>query len=296
MGIAKGPAILLMKEAARQPFNGSLLTLGKQTLLLSRYQLKRYAKKAGFPLDIPPSSDIYAPLLDRDFFSMLGFNRIDSLDYSNFEGATIQFDLNSGETPEQYREAFDVIYDGGTIEHVFHLPNVLKSLVWMLKPGGRLIHLSPASNHLEHSFYMFSPTFFYDFYKTNGFEVNYIQLVRCTPCFDYNYKVYNYTHGGCWANTDVGMGRLDTGMYLVHTVVTKTDRSTSHLIPNQSIYASQLWQQSNESRPAKKRLFSADFRNKCKQMFKASLIYPLWAFCKLKLRKQRMPVKPTDKF
>lgn len=296
MGIAKGPAILLMKEAARQPFNGSLLTLGKQTLLLSRYQLKRYAKKAGFPLDIPPCSDIYAPLLDRDFFSMLGFNRIDSLDYSNFEGATIQFDLNSGETPEQYREAFDVIYDGGTIEHVFHLPNVLKTLVWMLKPGGRLIHLSPASNHLEHSFYMFSPTFFYDFYKTNGFEVNYIQLVRCTPCFDYNYKVYNYTHGGCWANTDVGMGRLDTGMYLVHTVVTKTDRSTSHLIPNQSIYASQLWQQSNESRPAKKRLFSADFRNKCKQMFKASLIYPLWAFCKLKLRKQRMPVKPTDKF
>jgi len=299
MGIAKGPAILLMKEALRKPFKGSLLTLGKQSVLVSPYQLKRYAKIARFPVKITPSEDPYAPMRDIDFFSHLGFSKIESLDYSMFEGATIQFDLNSGETPEKYRETFDVIYDGGTIEHVFHLPNVLKSLIWMLKPGGRLIHLAPSSNHFEHSFYMFSPTFFYDFYKCNHFEINTIQIVRCTTCFDYQYEVYEYPHGGCLAHTDVGMGRLDTGMYLINTVVTKTAASTSSEIPNQSIYSQGMWQKSTPNTikiSLLKRLLSEKRYRKWKQLFKASLIYPLWAYCKLKLRRHGVPAKISERF
>ncbi|MBF8262496.1 MAG: hypothetical protein HW387_161 [Parachlamydiales bacterium] len=298
MGIGKGPAILLMKEALRKSFNGSLLTLGKQELLMSPYQLKRYAKATGFSLKMPTYTDPYAPMLDRDFFSLLGFSQVNSLDYSDFEGASIIFDLNSGDTSEAFREAFDVIYDGGTMEHVFHLPNVLKSIIWMLKPGGRLIHLSPASNHLEHSFYMFSPTFFYDFYQSNKFEVNYVQIVRCTPCFDYKYVVYNYDHAGCLANSDVGMGRLDTGMYLVHTVVTKTAQSTSSAIPNQSIYSSDLWRRTQTIQQTSflKRWLKEESYRKWKQRFKMSPFYPIWAYCKLKFRRYGVPLKVADRF
>lgn len=297
MGIAKGPAILLMKESLRKPFKGSILTLGKQTLLLSPYQLERYAQLAGLKLKMPSYSDPYAPLSDVDFFSLLGFSEVHSLDCSDFEGATLPFDLNSGETPEKYKEAFDVIYDGGTIEHVFHLPNALKSIIWMLKPGGRLIHLSPSSNHLEHSFYMFSPTFFHDFYKVNRFEINYIQIVRCTSCFDYKYTVYNYDTL-CLANTDVGVGKLDTGMYLINTVVTKTSQSTSCMIPNQSIYSQELW--NKEKAPVKQpwlnRILTEKSHRKWKQKFKRSPFYSLWAFCKLKLRKHGVPLAPVDRF
>ncbi len=297
MGIAKGPAILLMKESLRNPFKGSILTLGKQELLMSPYQLKHYAKKAGVSLDIPSYPDPYAPMVDTDFFRLLGFSEVHSLDYSDFEGATLQFDLNSGETPEAYREAFDVIYDGGTIEHIFHLPNALKSVIWMLKPGGRIIHLSPASNHLEHSFYMFSPTFFCDYYKANHFDVNSVQIVRCTSCFDYEWVTYDYDTL-CLSHTDVGMGRLDKGMYLVHTVATKTAESTSSVVPNQSIYSGALWDESKVA--AKKGLLERFFKpptlRKWKQLFKRSPVYPLWAFCKLKLRRHGIPLKVADRF
>ena len=40
----------------------------------------------------------------------------------------------------------------------------------MLKPGGRVIHMNPASNYLEHGFYQFSPCLFYDYYGINGFD------------------------------------------------------------------------------------------------------------------------------
>ena len=297
MGIGKGPALLLLKESIVKPFHGSILTLGKQEVLISPFQLKRHCNRLGINLELPKNSDPYLPITDKDFFQALGFSDLQTLDYSDYEGASIPFDLNSGETPEKYKDAFDVIYDGGTIEHVFHLPNALKSLVWMLKPGGRIIHFSPAANHLEHGFYMFSPTFFSDYYEANHFQLDSIKIVRCTPCFDYKYKVYDYKSLGL-AHTDVGMGRLDHGMYLIHTVATKTERSTSHVVPNQSIYSKGLW--SGGGSTLERSLLSraiGDYRlSKWKQIFKESPLYPLWAYLKLKCRKQGMPLKVSDEF
>src|SRR5690606_13943317 len=107
-----------------------------------------------------------------------------------------------------------------------------------------------------------------------------------------------YPHGGCLSHTDLGMGRLDTGMYLVHTVVTKTAQSTYDKVPNQSIYSAKLWQQPKEiPRPTFfQKIASESTQRKYKQLFKSSFLYPLWAFCKLKLRRQRMPIKPSDCF
>ena len=62
-----------------------------------------------------------------------------------------------------------MIIDGGTMEHIFHIPNVLNNIYRMLRVGGRIIHISPSSNYVDHGFYSFSPTLFYDFYQTNKF-------------------------------------------------------------------------------------------------------------------------------
>lgn len=297
MGIGKGGAILLMKEALRRPFTGAILTLGKQEVQISFFQLMHYSKLSNFSSSISTPLDLYSPLEDQDFFSFLGFSGNQSLDYSNFEGASIQFDLNSGEIPDSLRESFDVIYDGGTIEHIFHLPNAFKSLVSMLKPGGRLIHLNPSSNHLEHSFFMFSPTFFHDYYTANNFEINYIQLVRYTHSFDYNWIIYDYTPG-CFDGTGLGSGGLDKSMYAVHTVVTKTASSTSHVIPNQSMYSRDMWVQPPP--PKKSRLLHFVFNEKTlrkwKQRFKATRLYPMYIFWKHKLRKHGVPLKFSDRF
>ncbi len=289
MGIGKGPAILLMKEALRRPFEGKLLTLGRQNVSISNYQVRKYAKLSRFPqMEAVRGDKQFERLEDIDFFSSLGFSEIDSLDYSNYEQATISFDLNSGDTPEHLHEAFDVIYDGGTIEHIFNVPNALKSIIWMLKPGGRLIHLTPASNYLEHSFFMFSPTFFYDYYKCNDFEINSLQIVQHSTSHDYKYRVYDYSPG-CFAGTSIGSGGLDNQMYVVHAIVTKTQNSTSNRVPNQSMYAQDMWNKA----PAKA---ASSRMNKWKQKLKNSPLYPMYAACRLKLRRHGVPLPIADEF
>jgi hypothetical protein len=46
---------------------------------------------------------------------------------------------------------FDVVLDSGTIEHVFHIPDALKNVL-SLAQGGRVICMSPSSNHVDNGF------------------------------------------------------------------------------------------------------------------------------------------------
>jgi hypothetical protein len=40
----------------------------------------------------------------------------------------------------------------------------------LAKIGGRVIHHVPINNWVDHGFYQFSPTLFFDFYQANGFD------------------------------------------------------------------------------------------------------------------------------
>jgi len=91
----------------------------------------------------------------------LGFDLVRAMDASDFEGAEILLDLNQSETPKELVGVADVILEGGTLEHVLHSPHAMRHLTRMVKPGGRIIHTSPASNFIDHGFYSFSPTFFF---------------------------------------------------------------------------------------------------------------------------------------
>ena len=62
------------------------------------------------------------------------------MDNSDFEDADFIHDLNSVPAPKPLRDRFDVIFNYGTIEHVFHVPNALQNIHDMLKVGGRVIH------------------------------------------------------------------------------------------------------------------------------------------------------------
>lgn len=131
-----------------------------------------------------------------------------------------------------------MIIDGGTIEHVFHIPNVLNNIYKMLRQGGRVIHLSPSSNHIDHGFYMFSPTLFGDFYTTNKFEINSFQLFRYTPLHHVEpWEISDYVPG---CLDKVSFGGLDDGMYGICIIATKTKDSTGDIIPQQGSYIN-IW-------------------------------------------------------
>ncbi len=246
MGLPKPAAKLLVREAARRPFEGSVATLGRQEILFGYAALQAMARQFGVVLQATeitlhrePALALEGYMSDGSFLRSLGFSEIARLDYSDYEEPDELIDLNADATPDRLCGRFDVILDAGTLEHVFHLPNALGHLFRMLKPGGRVIHFSPSSNHLDHGFYMFSPTLFWDYYSANEFEINAFNLYRYTPLRD-EWSIYEY-RPDCLA-LDVKWGGLDRAMYGVHVVATRTAGSTGHRIPQQGWYL-QRWQE-----------------------------------------------------
>jgi hypothetical protein len=87
------------------------------------------------------------------FLSRLGFSEVESLDVSDYEGATHVFDPNSENLPEHLTGRFDAVLNGGTLGHVFHVPNALTSITRMLRPHGMVIHILPCNGWVNHGFY-----------------------------------------------------------------------------------------------------------------------------------------------
>jgi hypothetical protein len=106
---------------------------------------------------------------------------VDSLDYSPFEGAQLVHDLNTP-IPAAWQGKYDVVYDGGTLEHVFNFPTALKNSMDLVRVGGRFFSHSCANNLCGHGFYQLSPELFYrTLSPENGFEVERIVIHRVGP-------------------------------------------------------------------------------------------------------------------
>lgn len=242
MGIDKASTKLLLKESLRRPFTGRLLTLGRMDVMVTLQELRKFAAAMGARLSDPGTATLadkseFAALRylsDQTLFRSIGFEDVAATDYSDFEGARYQFDLNKPDLPPELLGSFDVIIDSGTSEHVFHIPQVLSNIHRMLRVGGRAIHLSPSSNHIDHGFYMFSPTLFWDYYTANGYTINTIQVIRYTQRHSIDpWEVSNYTPG---CLSDVSFGGLDDGMYAIYCIVTKREASTEGKVPQQGLY------------------------------------------------------------
>ena len=107
----------------------------------------------------------------ESFFAALGARQVASLDASSFEGAAPIHDMDVP-IHESLKERFSVVFDGGTLEHVFNFPQALRNGMEMLKEGGTFIQHTPANNFMGHGFYQFSPELFYRvFCESNGFNV-----------------------------------------------------------------------------------------------------------------------------
>ena len=106
-----------------------------------------------------------------DFLKLLGANKVDSMDASSYESATIVHDLNYP-ISEVLKSKYSVVLDSGTLEHVFNFPVAIKSCMEMLKVGGHYIGITPANNFFGHGFYQFSPELFFRIFdKVNGFKL-----------------------------------------------------------------------------------------------------------------------------
>lgn len=149
------------------------LMLGRQKL---RYRQKgeRFFRRAlanaghrGMGIEGVQQEDGYS----EKFFEVIGFGRATSLDFSAYEGAEHVYDLNQP-VPAEMHEKFDLIFDGGTLEHVFNTPIALQNCFHMLKPGGVFASANGMNGWWGHGLYQFGPDLVWSFWKRGaGCEV-----------------------------------------------------------------------------------------------------------------------------
>jgi SAM-dependent methyltransferase len=235
MGLGRAGLRTLLRESARRPFGGSIVTLGRQSIYFTNNHVVKIAAQEGAQLTLPHNRFESGRIpSDPDVFAMLGFDRYETLDYSDYENATVIADLNLEGLPAEARGAFDVVLDSGTMEHVFHVPNVFKNIHELLAPGGRIIHMAPSSSHIDHGFYMYSPTLFWDFYETNRYELNAVRIFRYRPNDENGpWMVSEYTPG-CLEG--VLTAPWDGARYGVICIATKQPEARADLIPQQHFY------------------------------------------------------------
>ena len=105
------------------------------------------------------------------FLHILGAKEVVTVDRSDFEGATLLHDLNQP-FPEHLKGTFDMVIDGGTLEHIFDYPKALANCMDLLRVGGHIVSITPASGLMGHGFYQFSPELFFRvFSKDRGFSL-----------------------------------------------------------------------------------------------------------------------------
>lgn len=165
MAFETNAAALLLKMRRDGVDLGRVLTLGHQHLHLDPATYRRVLARLGLPL----ASDV--PGFAADLLRAMGAAHVESLDASAYEGATRLHDLNEP-VPAAWHQQFDVVFDGGTLEHVFNVSTALKNCMEMVKLNGRFVTVTVPNNWCGHGFYQFSPElFFRALSPDNGFSV-----------------------------------------------------------------------------------------------------------------------------
>ena len=164
MALQLGTIRFIVEELLpRVETRGKVISLSRQRLTCPRQELADYLTSVGFETPLPDRDK----LTSRDLFPVLGFERYDDVDFTPDEHCTLVHDLNKP-IPDQYRGQYDLVFENGTIEHIFDIKTVFANLIAMTKVGGVIFHLSP-QDLVNHGFYNFGPTTFYDVYRCNGF-------------------------------------------------------------------------------------------------------------------------------
>lgn len=155
MGIDIHAFNFIKLQASLQPL-GSVLTIGRQSLSVDptfiEKDLAQSIERTGY----------CEPVL-----LALNAERIDSLDFSDYEDASFVADLNR---PISIETKFDTVIDSGSLEHVFDVAAAFRNTINLCKVDGRIFHFLPVNNLNGHGFWQFSSDLLYSIYSVqNGF-------------------------------------------------------------------------------------------------------------------------------
>jgi len=149
--------------------------LGRQEIFFTRDDFEFVCKRTGLAMRYNDS--IAMGQFSEGLFKLFGGQQVDSIDASDYEGASIIADFNCP-VPAELVGQYSMFIDFGSIEHVYNIPQVVDNVAKLLRPGGAALIMTQANGYAGHGFYQFSPEFFYSiFSESNGFNYTVVFLV-----------------------------------------------------------------------------------------------------------------------
>src|SRR3989442_8736117 len=182
MAVTAATAEFLAEARAEGSDFGSTLTIGRQASFVGPLRLGAILRRHGVWPAGETRRTFYRrfrqgpPWLIEPYLRALGATDVRALDLSPVEGADIVHDLGRP-VPGELEQRFDLVLDGGSLEHVFDVRQALANYMRMVRVGGRLVIQTVANNHCGHGFYQFSPElFFRALSEVNGYRVERVHL------------------------------------------------------------------------------------------------------------------------
>lgn len=180
MGMLIYDALVMAKVAAELPKSKKALALGVPTLNFSANQFHEALK--AYPGILAANEFLLRGFKDyKDFFRNLGFESVSALDISDYEGANIIGDLNDPACANRIADQYHLVYDHGTLEHVFDASAGLRTINRLVRLGGIVLHSAPANGFMDHGFWQISPNLLRSFYQSAGFEILTSALLTLGP-------------------------------------------------------------------------------------------------------------------
>ncbi len=171
-------ALALLPRSGSAP--RSILMLGRQHLMLTASEWRVIAERSSRDLDPRLVDGLEMGGYAEPFLNWLGYERIESMDFSEYEGCSLIHDLNVA-VPDAWFGRYDVVFDGGTLEHVFHFPNAITNAMQLVREGGYFVTCTASNNYNGHGFFQFSPELFFRIFEpVNGFRLHLLSLVEAT--------------------------------------------------------------------------------------------------------------------
>lgn len=179
MGLTATDIDLLLELRHRNLPITRIATIGSLSLYLHSRQVKRLRQI------IPESRALaeynWGDTADTILCDLTGATEVVSINMSDYQGSSIVHDMNLplAEKRPDLAEEFDLVIDGGTLEHVFNFPVAVANLMFLVRKGGHVLSANPANNLSGHGFYQFTPELMHRIYSgTNGFRVDHVLLTQ----------------------------------------------------------------------------------------------------------------------
>jgi SAM-dependent methyltransferase len=155
-----------------------IATIGQLQHFMSQRDALDLCRRHGLSTRAPWTSRAFGSY-GPEFFGAIGCDELTVLDASAYEGADVVHDMNEP-VPQALHERFDIVVDGGSIEHIFRPDQVLANIMRMLRVGGSAIIWTPTNNLCGHGFYQLSPEFFFSALReSTGFRLDAVRAVEC---------------------------------------------------------------------------------------------------------------------